>query len=730
MYISGFHIDGFGIYHDQGVQDLPRGLVLFVGHNESGKTTLMEFLRVLLFGFPRRDKRRNDYEPWRGGNHGGRLQVIMQDGRRFTIARPGRQPATLTQDSGAPLPGEPAVHLLGGLDRETFNHVFAVGLEELQGLGVLSQEGVRGRLFAAGAGLGSASVPELMKGLDKELANLLAQRGQKQIINLLTRQVKEIEARIRELQGQAAAYAEGQQQRERLEARVEAQRREVEGRRRELGRLDRLEQARLPWVNRNLAREQAAEVEFARDFPVNGLERLESLDKELNGVRQAHQEKDEAVIRLQEQLTPLTVDEAVLARQEDIEALGSEREKLAAAQDDYPQVKSALDQAQAEFLRKLRELGPSWDASRLAQVDTSVQVRQWVAEFGRRLEAAERQGEGARAQERAMAEAAAEAHTRDEAAAQQLLDFPPLPIREVQVLHQQQEALRRLRAWFHQREVLAEKLRARVSARDETDARAEALARQLAAPAATLPWWLGLPWLVIGLGLGGWFLHQRAYLPGGLIPGVGLVLAALFLFLARRQAAAEARRRNALQQELEQVEGNRDTLSEAVTALEGEITAAADQIFQAARIMGREPPADAMALEDLAGDLEQAAARLRDWQGKDQEKRQADDHLAQARVRLEQARAATAQASLDLEGLQDEWAGWLTNRGFSDPVRPAGFEAVLQAVENARAAGAVLDDQRRRLGMLSDYLASAQARIGQVLAACGRTPHGPEPGLE
>ena len=56
MYISGFHLDGFGIYHDQGVQDLPPGLVLFVGDNESGKTTLMEFLRTLLCGFPRQNQ--------------------------------------------------------------------------------------------------------------------------------------------------------------------------------------------------------------------------------------------------------------------------------------------------------------------------------------------------------------------------------------------------------------------------------------------------------------------------------------------------------------------------------------------------------------------------------------------------------------------------------------------------------------------------------------------------
>ena len=486
--------------------------------------------------------------PLRGGNHGGRLQVVMHDGRHYTIERAGRHPATLTQAGGTTMQAEPALHLLGGLDRDTFKHVFAVGLEELQGLGVLSQEGVRGRLFAAGTGLGSASVPEVMKNLDKELANLLALRGQKQIVNLLVKELKEIESRIRELQGQAAAYAEGQRQQEYLEARVEANRQEAEARRRELGRVERLEQARVPWANRNRAREQAVEVEYAQNFPVNGLERLEALHKELDTNRQDQQQREGETTRLAEQLGRLTPDEAVLAQQEAIEALAGERAHLAAALNDYPGAKSDLDQAQTEFARKLRELGPAWDGPRLAEVDTSVQVRQRVAEFARQLGAAERRGETARAQERALTEAAAEAQKQAEAAAQQLQDLPAPPLTDHQELARRQEAVRRLRAWLHQREVLAEKLRGRESARDEAGARAAALQGQLAAPAAALPGWLGLPWLLMGLGLGGFFLWRRDYLTGGLIPGVGLVLAGLFCLVvppASRSGRAAPRRHRA-----------------------------------------------------------------------------------------------------------------------------------------------------------------------------------------
>ena len=53
MHISGIFIDGFGLYHHSSLSGLPVGLVFCCGDNESGKTTLMEFIRTMLFG-PRR----------------------------------------------------------------------------------------------------------------------------------------------------------------------------------------------------------------------------------------------------------------------------------------------------------------------------------------------------------------------------------------------------------------------------------------------------------------------------------------------------------------------------------------------------------------------------------------------------------------------------------------------------------------------------------------------------
>ena len=74
MYIQSFHMDGFGIFSDVSVENLSPGLSIFLGENEAGKSTCLEFLRTMLIGYP--DPRNKEYKripgPLRGGQPGGR----------------------------------------------------------------------------------------------------------------------------------------------------------------------------------------------------------------------------------------------------------------------------------------------------------------------------------------------------------------------------------------------------------------------------------------------------------------------------------------------------------------------------------------------------------------------------------------------------------------------------------------------------------------------------------
>jgi len=51
MKIENIHVDGFGVWNDKTWGPLDPGLNVFHGPNETGKSTLMGFIRAMLFGF-------------------------------------------------------------------------------------------------------------------------------------------------------------------------------------------------------------------------------------------------------------------------------------------------------------------------------------------------------------------------------------------------------------------------------------------------------------------------------------------------------------------------------------------------------------------------------------------------------------------------------------------------------------------------------------------------------
>ena len=85
MKIESLHIDGFGVWNDKTWAPLGPGLNVFHGANETGKSTLMAFIRSILFGLDRRGQARR-YEPLNGGTHGGWLDVTVA-GRTVRIER-------------------------------------------------------------------------------------------------------------------------------------------------------------------------------------------------------------------------------------------------------------------------------------------------------------------------------------------------------------------------------------------------------------------------------------------------------------------------------------------------------------------------------------------------------------------------------------------------------------------------------------------------------------------
>lgn len=185
MIFNRLHIDGFGIWRDLDLEELDPGLNVLLAPNEGGKTTLMSFIRSVLFGF----RRRNDpqrYEPLRGGKHGGHID-FEAEGNRYRIARAddGTSPGSMrmSDNDGSSLPESKLAELLRNTTDVLFENVFAFGLTELQRLDTLQKDEVAGHIYSAGIASGGQDPIGFRQWLRKERDRLYLPRGRKQAVS-------------------------------------------------------------------------------------------------------------------------------------------------------------------------------------------------------------------------------------------------------------------------------------------------------------------------------------------------------------------------------------------------------------------------------------------------------------------------------------------------------------------------------------------------------------------
>lgn len=136
MKIEKVHIVGFGKWSDVTFQ-FTDDFQVIIGPNESGKTTLKDFILGVFFGFPR--GRRTDqqlYQPRSGAQYGGQVTIRTKKGR-FVVERLGRTQSTLTVssvESGLTLPNPEGFlkKMFDPLDEQDFRRVFSFDEQELE----------------------------------------------------------------------------------------------------------------------------------------------------------------------------------------------------------------------------------------------------------------------------------------------------------------------------------------------------------------------------------------------------------------------------------------------------------------------------------------------------------------------------------------------------------------------------------------------------------------------
>lgn len=204
MIFERIRVDAFGALSDFEIPDLGEGLTILHGPNEAGKSTLLSFVRFVLFGFRRQDPR---YVPPSGSRHGGRIVLSDASGSRYTLERMAQRPLTVRADDGAEV-GETALRrMLGQVDENLYRSVFAFSLSELSDFSSLSGEEVERRLFSGTISGAGRNASRAVQELQRRKEQLIRPRSREAVVNALLQQLDDAEASLRRAQTEAESYA-------------------------------------------------------------------------------------------------------------------------------------------------------------------------------------------------------------------------------------------------------------------------------------------------------------------------------------------------------------------------------------------------------------------------------------------------------------------------------------------------------------------------------------------
>jgi len=220
MKFSNIHLDGFGTFSNRDIGPLGDGLNIVLGENEAGKSTLLDFVRGILYGFTDRRSPKSFHEPLFGGRHGGSIAIRDEHESIWTIERHVGKAVSITEGSGSLVSQSELSDLLGHTDRKVFESIFAFGLDELAEAERLHDESVRDLIFSAGVAGAGRSASLAIKRLEEERSEITKtsrSQSQKNQLQNLIKERDELVEQLRLARTQSTSYLTVQQEIDRLD---------------------------------------------------------------------------------------------------------------------------------------------------------------------------------------------------------------------------------------------------------------------------------------------------------------------------------------------------------------------------------------------------------------------------------------------------------------------------------------------------------------------------------
>src|SRR4051812_30860566 len=356
MRIKKIEIDGFGVWKGLALEELSDQATVIYGPNEAGKTTLMQFVRAVLYGLTP-ERRKRYLPPVHGGQPGGVMQVANEFGS-FQLARRGDvndlidNPGILEiiDDRGEPRDASQLEALLAGVDEPTYNNVFAVGLKEIQELGSLDDTAAADYLYRLTSGLDRVSLIDVIREVETARERLLATdpKASAHIPQLMARGDK-LRQQIEGLRRQTARWNELATQRARMIDEAEQLDRQIA----QIEASSHVLRAALdvqgPWNMRSDIQRQVDILKDVRPLPERSVEKLDNINQRLTSGRRRLKKLSARREQLKKDLESLETNKVLLSHAGRIESLHDQSQWIIGLENQVAKLREEVVKLDAEI---------------------------------------------------------------------------------------------------------------------------------------------------------------------------------------------------------------------------------------------------------------------------------------------------------------------------------------------------------------------------------------------
>ena len=692
MRIHELHVEGFGHFSDLHLGPFEHPVTVFHGLNEAGKSTLLEFIRRILFGF-RAGRGRppagyNHYLPLSGGRHGGSITVVSDGGEHFAVQRmAGAGTATLTKGTGEVVPEVELQRLLGNHSKSVFESVFAFTIDELRDEALLADESVNSQIYSTG--IGATKLPGALKALNEKKAGLFRKGGSRHEIHKVWDKLSEVESVLSEVANNSADFGKQTFRLKELERELNSLHEWQKRANSKLREHRNLERAWDDWNDLIIATRRLEELPDIEKFPEDGTGRLDTLE-EL--ARKAQEEEEKASLRVEEakgKIGPEIENKAILNKSGAIREMERGRDQFDQSVRDLPGLKTKLSAEQENLKNTLSDLGEGWDEGRLRGFDLSIIVREEVSKYGERLRTALEKVTDTRSA-LALVKTQLEDASEDLGRAQKCLNDASKPDLDERGIREYRRAIRRAR------NTLDDFNRAESRGTDLGDQLSSVTGPGSQITQGDKDKWVPVIVGVIGvaLGAGSAFFGEMALIIGSLAGAVLLIFAGYVFFKSGpAKQVAESPMIGRIRRQIKETEDLRADLG--------------TRLAEGAANLGV-PTMEKDLLVEVEESIDEKSERLDEWDRLQETLSKARGYETRLAKRRDDLAGDIEQAGKELESVQKDWEKWLKKRGLRETFSPDSIEELRRLVDLGRDRLQAVTETKNRIGLvrgdIQDYV--------------------------